>query len=245
MLNPQKLGTSLFFLIAALSGIACSTPQTQSNSEARSSCFAQAEEAAKSGPAAASERQRKHFKFNQFQSLCGASIWSDDLSPITQAALAEYQSRKNLDNGLVYGDSVRNLDLSQNNLTDIDRALLGLRCTQKKDWIREPKRNTPIRDSKGRKLPMIIYLCPDGGVVRVKPAYDSSNKFIPQPHAVKSLRYPADSAFESFNDEALKIDNEGNPIPKWPKDMTRFFADDAKQKELMDGWAEDAHTDLK
>jgi hypothetical protein len=83
----------------------------------------------------------------------------------------------------------------------------------------------------------ILFACPDGGLVRLKVNGDPCNRLRPQPHGVKSVRYPHDGDPKDFSREAFKVDHDGNPIPKSPAMLNRALE--------PDGWAEAAHADLR
>ena len=159
-------------------------------------------------------------------------------------AIRDYRARRVVGKDRIYGESVRSLDLRNKTASQVDSQMKALHCPRKEDVLKNPASHTPLQDSSGHSIPMISYLCPDGGVVRVKPEGDPTSKFRPQPHASKSLRYPYDSKFETFDDEIVKVDNFGNIIPKWAKDLNRVYLSDMEQKSFIEGWANDAHTDL-
>lgn len=189
------------------------------------------------------EKNRRDFI--EFQKKHPQLIWNSTISDQTREALKAYQKHQSLSNGLVYGDSVRYLNLEGKSAQTIDSSLQKKDCLKRSDFLKNPKNQEALLDSQGKKIPLLVYLCPDGGVVRIKPMGDPTSKFRTQPHSSKSLRYPADSPYLTFDDEMLKVDNQGYPIPKWTKDLNP----DAGGKtfppsQFIEGWAEDAHTDL-
>ena len=131
--------------------------------------------------------------------------------------------------------TARNYSLAGKSAGGIRADMERRGCPLKADVLREPKRNQPVL-YQGRTVPMWAFLCPDGGVVRVKPVGDPASGYRPQPHASKGLRYPYDSKFEGFADEIVKIDDRGAAIPKSRADLG--------PKAPLDGWADDGHTDV-
>ena len=172
-------------------------------------------------------------------------IWSAQVGQKVRDAQSAFQAHQNVDHGLVYGDSVRNFSLKNKCASEISHQLLKMGCPRKEDVLQDAKTHQPLRTSDGKTIPMWIFLCPDGGVVRVKPVGDPMSRFRPQPHASKSLRYPYDSKFESFDDEIAKVDDRGEMIPKWSKDLDLTQVPVADQKTFIEDWANDAHSNLK
>jgi hypothetical protein len=172
-------------------------------------------------------------------------IWAPGVDPKVKNATSDFLARKKLPNGKIYGDSIRTFSLEGQCLKDLDQKLRQMECERKDDVIKEPQSKKPILTAEGKRVPLWVYLCSDGGVVRIKPEGDSTNKRRPQPHSSKALRYPFNSKFETFDDEIVKIDNSGNPIPKWPKDLDTTFLSTQDKTPYLDSWANDAHTDLR
>jgi hypothetical protein len=192
-----------------------------------------------------SDLEKNQKTFFEFQKKNPDLIWNSHLSPKTRAALKEYQNHQHLKNGLIYGDSVRHLNLKGKSASSIDEELQKKDCLKRSDFLQNSKTHAALLDSHGKKIPFLVYLCPDGGVVRIKPIGDPTSQHRPQPHASKSLRYPADAPFLSFDDEIVKVDNQGFPVPKWAKDLNLDAGGKAfPPPQLLEGWAEDAHTDL-
>lgn len=154
----------------------------------------------------------------------------------TKDSIQAYSSRQTLPTGLIYGDSVRNYSLRHKTAQGIHSDMTKLKCAFQEDVLRDPKDNKPISYNQ-RAIPLWIYLCPDGGVVRVKPLGNPANPYRPQPNATKGLRYPFDSKFIGFADETIKVDNQGNAIPKSRADL--------KRPDVVEEWAVAAHTDLE
>ena len=172
-------------------------------------------------------------------------IWSAHVSEKVSKAIADFYGRKKLNSGKIYGESVRLYDLRNKCAWNIDNDLQKMGCTRTIDVLKNPDTKKPLLTSQGNTIPMTVFLCPDGGVVRVKPEGDTISKFKSQPLASKALRYPFDSKFENFDDEIVKVDNFGNAIPKWTKDLNPKLTVPAEQPNWIEGWADDAHTDLK
>ena len=122
--------------------------------------------------------------------------------------------------------------------TSLKKKLASSPCSLKEDVIREPKNNTPIHDQNGKTTPIWIWLCQDGGVIRAKPLGDPTSKYRKQAEVSKSLRYPPTGEFHGFNDETVKLDDEGNALPKWPADLK------SKDPAVMNEWGDRVHIDL-
>lgn len=185
-------------------------------------------------------------KYQLFQTHQPSIIWSPKINHKIKKTLIDFKDHKLLVNGLHYGDSVRNFSLNEKTAVQITVAMKELNCEEKDDFLQHPKTHLPISDKNGQKVPMTVFLCPDGGVIRVKPEGDPTSRFRPQPHASKSLRYPYNSQFESFDDEMVKVNNRGEAVPKWAQDLNPSLTmDPIVKKEIIEEWANDAHTDLK
>jgi len=185
-------------------------------------------------------------KFHVLLTQQPSIIWSPNINDKVKQTLVEYENHTLLPNGLHYGDSVRQFSLFEKTSTQISVAMKELHCSKKNDFLQDPKTHLPIENSQGQKVPMTLFLCPDGGVIRVKPEGDPTSRFRPQPHASKSLRYPFDAKFESFDDEIVKVNNRGKAVPKWAQDLNpSLIVDPIIKKEIIEEWANDAHTDLK
>ena len=188
-----------------------------------------------------------HIKEDRFLSVLNSQpelVWSPQVGERVRKAIADFKAHKVVKDRMEYGASVRTFSLEKKSASEIDHHFKSIQCFKKKDVLKNPKTQDPLIDKKGEKIPMIIYLCPDGGVVRIKPQGDSTSRFRPQPHGSKSLRFPYNGKFESFDDEVVKVDNAGNPIPKWTRDLNPLYGDSETQREFVEGWAQDAHTDL-
>lgn len=184
--------------------------------------------------------------FIEFMEKAPDQIWASELSPKVKAALLAYRKHERVGpRHLEYGKSVRNLSLAGKTFEDLDAAITGMHCKKNEDVLKNPTTQKPSLDSAGHTIPMLVYLCPDGGVFRIKPQGDPTSRFRPEPHASKSLRFPYNSQFKSFDDEILKVDNQGRPVPKWAKDLNPMAQDSQRQKDFISGWADDAHTNLR
>jgi len=160
-------------------------------------------------------------------------------STSSRQAWQDYVQGKLLPNGLHYGDSVRHLHIAQRTVQDLDHEMTDVRhCRKKVDVIREPVKNQPKLDSDGKAIPLIMWLCADGGVVRIKPKGDPTSKYNQEPLGSKTLLYPYDTKDTSFASEALKVDEDGSPLPKYPKELQ------CTDKPCVDNWAAHAHSDL-
>ena len=166
----------------------------------------------------------------------GTEIWATSTPKEIRSAVSDYQAHKKLANGLVYGESIRNLNLARMTLPQIEPLLVQRKCRKLVDVLRDAKTGEPSQCN-GSKIRQIIFDCYDGGMVRLKPDGDPCNKYRPQAHGVKSVRFPFDGDPKDYSKEAFKVDKFDLPIPKSPGMLNP--AVDA------DGWAEDAHVDLE
>lgn len=72
----------------------------------------------------------------------------------------------------------------------------------------------------GKTIRHDIYVHPDGGMVKIKPDGDPQNP-IPRrriPNAIKCVQLNI-GPDTSFANEAFRVDNKGNPLPKTPLQM--------------------------
>jgi hypothetical protein len=162
----------------------------------------------------------------------------EDLSNNTSASLRDYQEHRKLPNGVEYGSFVRTIQLRGESADSLKKKLSQAPCQLREDLIREPKNNEAIKDQNGKTSPIWIWTCHDGGVIRIKPQGDPTNRFRPQPHGSKALRYPPTGTTQGFQDETLKLDETGNPLPKWPKDLR------STDPQVIQDWADASHIDL-
>ncbi len=167
--------------------------------------------------------------------LDAASLFSPALTGNAKLALQDFLKQKILPNKKIYGQSVREYKMDGKTADQIDAEMKQLKCKKQVTEIQDPKTHEPIL-VQGKSSPLWSYLCPDGGFVRIKPKGDPSSKFLPQPHGSKGMRYPYNSEFKTFDDEAFKINEDGKPSPKWPKDMIRDVN--------LSCWSRDVHKNL-
>jgi hypothetical protein len=188
----------------------------------------------------------------KYRSLVNAkpntAIWNTTISDRVKNCLADYNAQKVLPNGLKYGASVRRVSLAGKSAAQIESALRPFRCQKVNDVLKDPKTNQPVPDPRsttGGMVPMLTYICPDGGAIRVKPTGDPTSKFRPQPQASKALRWPYDGPYVTFADETIKVNNRGSPIPKSVPDLGKISNNPADQSDAIEAWANDAHSDIK
>jgi hypothetical protein len=188
-------------------------------------------------------------RFSQVQERRPELIWAKSISPALTQSLHAYQQRQKLANGVAYGSVIRSLDISGKCPSDLEAWAKAHSCTRQDDVIRTPKDNQPFHDAQGKTIPLVSFLCPDGGVIRMKPDGDSSQPKRPEPDAVKAMRFYGVDRYANFSDEAFKVDNAGLAVPKWPKDLNTDLdglrSDPKALSAYLDEWADDAHTDLK
>ena len=193
----------------------------------------------------AKQKQESKRFFIQKMEKNPTQLWASHLPRKARKALNAYEERQLVGpHHLEYGYSVRNFPLSAKTILELDREIPDLGCVKQTDVLKNPHTQRPLKDQKGMSIPLWVYLCPDGGVFRVKPKGDPTSRYRKGPQASKALRFPYDSVFENFDDEMVKIDNDGNAIPKWVKDLNLKLVDQSDEKRFIEGWANDAHTDL-
>lgn len=181
-------------------------------------------------------RRELEMTFDCVQTHEPERIWASELPKNVIQAKEDFENRKRLPNQKTYGAVARSYTLEDKTAKEIDSDMKHLGCKKESAWILKYPENKPII-YQGKKLPLISYLCSDGSVVRIKPQGDATSPYRPQPHGSIALRYPYDSQYRNFDDEVSKVDNEGNLLPKSPREL--------KDKTLVNEWAEDAHTDLE
>jgi hypothetical protein len=176
-----------------------------------------------------------------------SAVWAQSLDAKTKDSVNSYVKQAKLPNGLLYGNSVRNFDLSKLCDSQIKSWASKRGCEEKDDVLKRPEDNQPIHDSHGKTVPLISFLCKDGGVIRMKPIGDPTSKY-PNPSVVKALRYFGSDRYDDFSDEAFKVDNQGRAVPKWGKDLNTALPgleDEQVKKAYFADWGRDSHTELK
>lgn len=154
------------------------------------------------------------------------------------------------------GKSVKDLDLSGKSASEIDRELRAKGFTHERTGIATTDANgNTVYRTKDRGLtsnpkdpnatPQDIYVHPDGGMVRVKPAGDPGNPYRAQPHASKSVLYNPTKG-TSFSNEAFKVTNDGRAVPKAPTPGAGLptTADEAARRKIADELMNAGHTNL-
>lgn len=184
-------------------------------------------------PPASNPRQERLAKFLQTQEQ-GTNVWAPNTPSEVLEAVSQFNQHKKLANGLTYGDSVRQLDLAGKTLEQIEPTMAIRKCKKVVDSLRDRSGKPAV--CRGSSVTQVLFVCADGGLVRLKAEGDPCSKFRPQPHAVKAVRYPFNGDPKDFSKEAFKVGHEDRAIPKAPGMLAPAI--DA------DGWAEDAHTDL-
>jgi hypothetical protein len=165
-------------------------------------------------------------------------VFSASCSSDTRRAVSEYQSRSG------YAASLRSLTIAGLTAGQLDRLLLSKGFERHDDWIRDPSTHELKLDAAGRPMRMLVYTHADGGMVRVKPDGEPTSRFRPQPHAVKSARWPPDADYRDFTKKAFKVDGRGRALPKWPADLYNPYADTALKSTFEDGWGDTVHVNL-
>jgi hypothetical protein len=85
----------------------------------------------------------------------------------------------------------------------------GNQLYKKSDGTRTTDANDP------ENVPHDIYTHPDGGMVRVKPEGDPGAGNRPEPHVSKSVLFDSKNG-TGFENEAFKVTNSGQAVPKSP-----------------------------
>jgi hypothetical protein len=186
-------------------------------------------------------------EFSQVQERRPELIWGKVLDPKLRESLDAYEQHKPLPNGVAYGSIIRKLRLDRLCKDQIESWAQGHGCARKDDVVKNSEDNIPILDHAGKPIPLIEFLCQDGGVVRMKPKGDPTSKKNTKPNTVKAMRFYGVEKYHNFSDEAFKVDNAGLPIPKWTKDLNTDLPEltDRTRAKFIEAWAKDAHTPLK
>lgn len=172
-------------------------------------------------------------------------IWAVQLDEKAQIAKSEFEKKIRLPTGEIYGDSVRRLKIAGKTICQLENELSRLECGKHTNVLRDPSTKEAVKTPYGKTIPIWIYLCSDGGVVRIKPNGDLVSRYIPYPNVTKGLRHPYNAHFNSFDDEKVKVDDQGYAIPKWPADLNREGACGLDWRDFVDGWAADAHARIR
>ncbi len=184
--------------------------------------------------------QPKLNRFQRFHARNTGAIWSTSLSPRLKNAINLFKSGRT-----GYGQSVKHLDLSGLNTAQVGKLLKSRGFVVEKSVIRDFNTQKPLLGPNGKALRQLIYRHVDGGMVRVKPDGQPGSAR-PQPHMVKAVRITRRASTHEFGKEAFKVDNAGNPLPKFPPDLRNPHpVGSAKANQFTDAWADAAHTNLR
>jgi hypothetical protein len=185
-------------------------------------------------------RELKDFEL-QFHKNTDA-IWPANIRSELADGVQDYAMRKHLDDGLIYENAARNVDLRGKTLAKLEEELQSKGFEKHPDVIRDPSTKEPIPGN----FPMHAWIHPDGSMVRAKPLGDPTNLRRWWPHSSKSFRIPPDGDYWDFDQEGFKADNYGNALPKIDKELHNPFPERSPEAgRFLDGWAEGVHTDLK
>ncbi len=154
-----------------------------------------------------------------------------------QMALQGYLKGESCPNGQRLGLVAMKLQFTVPTLDEVEEAMKNNDCKKKIDVLKDLNQK-PHKTAKGNTIPIWIWMCNEGTVVRVKPLGDPTSKYNRKPHGSVAIRYPCDAPYNSFEDEMFKVDNNGNPIPKWAREL------DSKDPEVIESWAHSAHFSL-
>jgi hypothetical protein len=167
-------------------------------------------------------------------------IFSEKMSPQAKLGLKDFEEQVQLPNGLAYGEIIRGLKIRGKQLDELELELTEKKCVKKIDVLKYPSTQSPVILN-GTVVPIWIYVCPDGGLVKLKVKGDPTNRFRPEPHGIKAMRYPALDEVTDFDHERFKVNEGGMAIPKWRKDLGVEHFPESERDALVEGWAEDAH----
>jgi len=161
-------------------------------------------------------------------------------NPKVQAVLKAFKADPS------YGASVRGVNPKGKTVQQIEAELKPFKCKKELQKVKGPG-NAVIVAADGNTIPMVTFICPDGGAIRMKGLGESTSKFRPQPNAVKALRWPKNGPFVTFDDEVVKVTAAGKIVPKYPKDINAnsISLNPNVQKAGLDLWANLAHTNIK
>lgn len=151
-----------------------------------------------------------------------------------QMALKAYTKGESCPNGTQFGNIAKQLQFVIPTIDEVEEAMKNYECRKQVDVLKGLD-GIAYKTSKGNTIPLWVWMCGDGTVVRIKPFGDPTSKFNRKPHGSVALRYPCDAPYNSFEDEMMKVDNNGNPIPKWAREL------DSKDPEMVESWAHAAH----
>jgi hypothetical protein len=207
----QGLGSVLAFVILSV-GLGTSCSSTPKSVEA------------KSGSGATLTTSKKITQPFPFKNL------KDD----QQMALKAYLKGEACPSQRAFGSVAKALHFTVPTLDEIEESMKANDCKKKIDVLKGLD-NQPYLTRRGNTIPLWVWLCEDGTVVRVKPKGDPTSKYNRNAHGSVALRYPCDAPYNSFEDEMMKVDNNGNPIPKWSREL------DSKDPEVIESWAHSAH----
>ncbi|MBS1959996.1 MAG: hypothetical protein JST80_11020 [Bdellovibrionales bacterium] len=157
-----------------------------------------------------------------------------NLASDQQMALKAYANGEACPSGAKVGATARDLQFVLPTLDEVEESMKTHECKKHIDVLKglDGKAYTTKR---GNTIPLWVWMCSDGTVVRVKPFGDPTSKFNRKPHGSVALRYPCDAKYETFDDEMFKFDANGNPIPKWAREL------DSKDPDTIETWAHAAH----
>jgi hypothetical protein len=172
----------------------------------------------------------------------GGSVWSSTAAEKRKWATAFKQGERLKLNGYrPYGASVKSLNLNGKSIRTLEQDLPKRGFKRFDDVVRDSN-GKPIPGDDGKPVKQIIFVHPDGGMVRIKPYGQPGSPSLlrkTEPHAVKAVMKPG-SALTDYNKldhEYFKVDNQGNPWPAFPNDVS------AEAWNLYkDGWAEVVHS---
>lgn len=169
-----------------------------------------------------------------------AMIWNTQLTPRTEQAITAYKR------GLL-GKSVQQMDLRNLTAREVGAELTKRGFQKEMGTIKDVRTGKPvINPATGKPVPMEIWTHADGGMVRIKPEGDPTNRFRPQAHLSISVLYPPGSSGHDFNNEAFKVDHHGRPLPKFAEHARNpFAAASPAGKKFFDDLASQTHVNLK
>jgi hypothetical protein len=157
------------------------------------------------------------------------NLWRQPPSQQAKAALEPFARGQ-------IGQLARTLRLANLRPDEIDTIIEKAgACTRSEDVLRVEESGEAAL-CQNRSVRQVIWSCDDGSVFRYKPEGDPCNRHRPQAHGSKAVVWPLGSQANRFASEAFKVTEDGEAIPKHPREL-RSGAD-------VGSWADRAHFDL-
>ena len=131
-----------------------------------------------------------------------------------------------------YGKIARDIKIGGRSVVDIESEVLATEVCEK-----SVQPIVEYQTKKAKKVKMLVYLCKDGSLFRLKNQGNPGDSYHPEPHGTKEVVFSIRKNISDFDSVAFKVDDEGWPQPKWPKDL--------KKKADVKKWSRLTHLPLK